>query len=65
MGSAGDALKVDCTDLLYKVERTIKSMNYKLHTTVADDNFHYLLQEGNTLMIECVEGAHIYCKIPC
>lgn len=66
-GDREDILKVDATKLLDNVNRTIKSLNYQLMTTVTDENnIHFNLNTTpfvNT--IDCVEGALIYCKIEC
>lgn len=48
------------------MDRTIKSIHYQLTTTIADnDNIHQNLLPGFPQMIECVEGALIYCKVQC
>ena len=57
--------KADAIKLINNVDRGLKSVNYMLKTTVADKDFHQDLLSFASTKLECVEGAMIYCKIPC
>ena len=55
----------NCADLLFKTNREIKSLNYKLMRVVTtDDNFHTLLTPNRMNDIEVIEQTPIICKVP-
>lgn len=58
-------LNQNCADLLFKTNREIKSLNYKLMRVVTtDDNFHTLLTPDRMNDIEVIEQTPIICKVP-
>jgi hypothetical protein len=49
-------LNQDCAELLFKTNREIKSLNYKLMRVVTtDDNYHTLIQPNRNNEIEIIE----------
>jgi len=60
-----EGLKTNCADLLFKTNREIKSLNYKLMRVVAtDENFHTVLYPGRVNDVEVIEQTPIVCKVP-
>ncbi len=58
-------LNQNCADLLFKTNREIKSLNYKLMRVVTtDDNYHTLLAPNRMNDIEVIEQTPIVCKVP-
>jgi hypothetical protein len=51
-----EGLKTNCADLLFKTNREIKSLNYKLMRVVAtDENFHTMLYPNRVNDVEVIE----------
>jgi len=60
-----EGLNTNCADLLFKTNREIKSLNYKLMRVVAtDENFHTVLYPGRVNDVEVIEQTPIVCKVP-
>lgn len=55
--------KVDCSELLFKTNREIKSLNYKLMRVITSDDYHTVLQPFRQNDIEVIEQTHILCKV--
>jgi hypothetical protein len=54
----------DCAELLFKTNREIKSLNYKLMRVItSDDNYHTVLHPHRTNEIEVIEQTPIVCKV--
>jgi hypothetical protein len=55
----------DCAELLFKTNREIKSLNYKLMRVITtDENFHTILHPGRINDVEIIEQTAIVCKVP-
>jgi hypothetical protein len=62
-GAANDPSH-DCAELLFKTNREIKSLNYKLMRVVTnDENYHTLLHPGRINEVEVIEQTPIVCKV--
>ena len=48
-------LKADCQDLLYKTNREIKSLNYKLNRIINSEDCHTVLHPNRMNEIEILE----------
>lgn len=58
-------MNLNCAELLFKTNREIKSLNYKLMRVVTtDENFHTVLYPNRINDIEVIEQTPIVCKVP-
>ena len=55
----------NCAELLFKANREIKSLNYRLMRVITtDENCHTLLLPGRVNDLEVIEQTAIVCKVP-
>jgi hypothetical protein len=59
-----DIIKVNCSELLNKATKELKTLMHKAQKIVCGDNLHIVLDRNDKLDFEIIEGTSSFVKIP-